>query len=95
MQPNGKIVIGGSQGPATQQAVNAFVARLDSDGGLDSSFGGTSTPPWANTPGVYWYFHPATGANSVFNDAGLDPSGGIVAGGWDTQDVQRKALFAR
>ncbi len=95
VQPNGKIVIGGSQGPGTQQAVNAFVARLDSDGGLDSSFGGISTPPGANTPGVYWYFHPVSGGNSVFNDAGLDPAGGIVAAGWDTQDLQRKALFAR
>ena len=95
VQPNGKIVIGGSQGPGTQQAVNAFVARLDSDGGLDSSFGGISTPPGANTPWVYWYFHPVSGGNSVFNDAGLDPAGGIVAAGWDTQDLQRKALFAR
>ena len=55
----------GLVGPRAHQVVNGFVARLNSDGTFDSTFGGTSTPPGANTPGVYWYFHPVSGANST------------------------------
>ena len=95
VQPNGKILIGGSSGPGAHQVVNGFVARLNSDGSFDSTFGGVSTPPGASTPGVYWYFHPVSGANSTLNDAVLDPAGGIAAAGWDTQNDQRQALFVR
>ncbi len=95
MQPNGKIVLSGPSGPGAHQVVNGFVARLNTNGAFDSSFGGVSTPPGANTPGVYWFFHPVSGANSTLNDAVLDPAGGIAAAGWDTQDLQRQALFVR
>ena len=94
-QADGKLVVSGSVGPGAHQIVDAFAARLNSNGALDSSFGGASTPAGASTPGVYWYFHPAGGASSSFNGAALDPAGGIALAGWDAQDLQRQALFAR
>ena len=95
VQQDSKILLSGSVGPAAQQVVNAFAARLTSKGVLDTSFGAASTPAGANTPGVYWYFHPVSGANSTLNGAVLDPAGGIALAGWDTQNIQRQALFVR
>ncbi len=95
VQQDSKIVISGAVGPAAHQVVNAFAARLTSKGALDTSFGGASTPAGTNTPGVYWYFHPVSGANTTLNATVLDPAGGIAAAGWDTQDVRRQALFVR
>ena len=97
VQPNGKIVVAGPSGPGAHQVVNGFVARLNTNGAFDSSFGGVGTPAGGciNQPGVYWYCHPVSGANSTLNDAVLDPAGGIAAAGWDTQDLQRQALFVR
>ena len=94
VQPNGKIVIAGSQGPGAHQVTNGFAVRLDANGGVDSTFGGGSTPAGAASPGIYWYFHPVSGASSSFNAVVLDPKGGIALAGWDAQDQQQQALFA-
>ena len=39
VQGDGRIVLAGSLGPRAHQITNAFVARLASNGALDSSFG--------------------------------------------------------
>ena len=95
VQQDAKILISGAVGPAAKQVVNGFAARLTSKGALDTSFGGASTPAGTNMPGVYWYFHPVSGANTSLNAAVLDPAGGIAAAGQDSQDILRQALFVR
>ncbi len=72
LQPDGKIVLVGSQSPQLQ-AVNAVVARLTSTGGLDSSFAGTGA--------VAKQLALNGAASSSFNAVAVQPNGSIVAAG--------------
>jgi uncharacterized delta-60 repeat protein len=87
VQQDGKIIFSGSVGPGTHQVLNAFVVRLLPGGTLDPSFG---TGPG----GIFFYFHPGGGAASTLNAVTLDPAGGIVAAGGDSQATPQ-ALFIR
>jgi uncharacterized delta-60 repeat protein len=72
LQPDGKIVFGGSQSP-NGQVVNALVGRLTSTGHPDSSFNGT---------GAYAHQYAKAGAaSSAFNAVAIGPGGQIVAAG--------------
>jgi len=86
VQGDGKIVVAGSIGPGTHQAMVAYVERLAVNGALDTSFG--SGGPFVSYP-------QAGGAASTFNAVALDPSGGIVVGGGSTAMNQSRAVFAR
>ena len=82
VQPDGKIVLVGSQRPGLQ-VTNGFVARLNPNGSLDPSFGGGGNPNVACSPGVCFYWHPAGGAYSSLNAVTLQNDGKIVAAGVD------------
>ncbi|HAL72598.1 MAG TPA: hypothetical protein DCP71_12600, partial [Verrucomicrobiales bacterium] len=69
-QPDGKILIGGTFG-TVHGASRKSVARLNSDGSLDTSFG---------DPGISTGIGPGTGPGSVFTML-LQPDGKIVVGG--------------
>jgi uncharacterized delta-60 repeat protein len=68
IQPDGKIVIAGSQAPGLQ-VPNALIARLTPSGALDPSF-----PPYAHQYAI-------GAASSGFNALALQPDGAIVAAG--------------
>jgi uncharacterized delta-60 repeat protein len=87
VQQDGKIIFSGSVGPGAHQVVNAFVVRLMPGGSLDPSFG---TGPG----GIFFFFHPFGGANSTLNAVTLDPAGGIVAAGGDSENLPT-SLFIR
>lgn len=80
LQPDGRIVVAGSGGPAFEGAAQNFeVVRYDPDGSLDSSFG-TGGSVIANMGG------PGT---SIV----LRPDGRLVVGGW-TQPPSGQGSFA-
>ena len=71
LQPNGAIVIAGSQAPGLQ-VPNALIARLTPAGALDTSFAGT---------GAFAHQYAVGAANSAFNAVAIQPNGEIVAAG--------------
>jgi uncharacterized delta-60 repeat protein len=86
LQPNGSIVIGGSQSPGLQ-ATNALLARLTSSGALDKSFA---------SGGVYAHQYSPGGAESVFNAVAVEGDGKIVAAGADSAgNTGGNAILAR
>jgi uncharacterized delta-60 repeat protein len=72
IQPNGDIVLAGSQSPGLQ-ATNALIARLKPTGALDTSFAGTGA--------IAHQYAPAGGAYSSFNAVAVESNGDIVAVG--------------
>ncbi len=82
VQGDGKIVVAGRQIPDSQ-VPNGLVARANSDGTLDGSFGNGAFPGGATGPGVLFYWHPFGGANSAFNAVTFDSQGRIVVAGTD------------
>ncbi len=83
VQPNGAIVLAGSQRGSTLQVTNGLIARLTPTGALDSSFAGS---------GGEIYFFPNTGYTS-FNAVVLQSNGQIVAVGAETGGPS--AIFVR
>jgi len=69
LQPDGKIVVAGSSGPASQH--DFAVARFDSDGSLDNSFG---------TGGKV--LTTIGGADDRARSAAVQPDGKILLAGW-------------
>ncbi len=88
VQADGKIVLAGSQGPGTQQVLNALVARVNASGSLDKSFGGALT-------GVFSSYPQDGGGAVTLNAVALDPAGGIDVGGGGTGLGPPHALFLR
>jgi uncharacterized delta-60 repeat protein len=87
LQPDGKIVLAGSQSPQLQ-AVNAVVARLTSTGSLDSSFAGTGA--------VAKQLALSGAASSSFNAVAVQSNGAIVAAGNATSGTSAaNAVFER
>jgi uncharacterized delta-60 repeat protein len=87
IQPTGKIVAAGGTRTADGAQSQAIVARFNTDGSLDTTFGG---PPHAGfTAGV---FDPAT-STAVFNDVRIQPGGRIVAGGSAFRASEGRDLF--
>ena len=82
VQPDGKIVLVGSQRPGFQ-VTNGFIARLNQNGSLDSAFGSSANPNIGCSPGVCVYWHPGGGAYSSMNAVALQNDGKIVAAGVD------------
>lgn len=70
VQPDGKIVVGGSQGPPTYDAWGFGLVRFDRNGTLDTTFGsdGKVATPF--------------GTSSEIKGIALQPDGKIVAAGW-------------
>jgi uncharacterized delta-60 repeat protein len=86
VQGDGKIVLAGSIGPGTHQSMAAFVARLATNGNLDTGFG---------SGGTFIAFSQPGGAAVSLNAVSLDPAGGIVVGGGSTATNQSQAVFYR
>ena len=82
VQPDGKLVLVGSQRPGFQ-VTNGFIARLNQDGSLDSGFGHSGNPNMGCSPGVCVYWHPGGGAYSSMNAVALQNDGKVVAAGVD------------
>jgi uncharacterized delta-60 repeat protein len=80
IQPDGKIVVGGSGGKSN--AGNFFAARYNADGSLDSSFGegGSADVDFTDEPGgeggASWIYH-----SDYAHDLALQPDGKIVLTG--------------
>lgn len=71
LEPDGRIVIAGSQAPG-QLAPSALIARLTPSGGLDPSFAGT---------GFYIRQFARGAASSAFNAVAVQSDGNIIAAG--------------
>jgi len=84
VQGDGKIVFAGSQSPSPYQVTNAVLGRLNTDGGLDTSFAGGS--------GVLTYHYPGGGYTS-FQAVALQNNGDIVVAGAESGGPN--ALFLR
>lgn len=84
LQPDGKIVVVGSQRPGCQ-ITNGLIARLNSNGSLDGSFGGGGNSNLPCGQGVCFYYHPGGGAYSSYNAVALQNDGKIVVGGSDVR----------
>jgi uncharacterized delta-60 repeat protein len=70
IQPDGKIVVGGDQGPPTAADWGFGVARFNPNGSLDTTFGSGGTVSMA------------FGKSAEINGLALQPDGKIVAAGW-------------
>jgi uncharacterized delta-60 repeat protein len=84
LQPNGAIVIAGSQAPGLQ-VPNALIARLTPSGALDTSFAGA---------GAYAHQYARGASNSAFNAVAIQPNGAIVAAGAATDGNTSADTFA-
>ena len=71
LQPNGAIVVAGSQAPGLQ-VPNALIARLTPSGALDTTFAGT---------GAFAHQYAQGASNSAFNSVAVQQDGKIVAAG--------------
>ena len=71
LQPDGGIVVAGSEAPG-QLAPSAVIARLTPSGGFDPSFAGT---------GLYARQYARSAASSAFNAVAVQPDGKVVAAG--------------
>ncbi len=85
VQPaDGKILLAGSQRPL--QLTNAILARLNSSGGLDTSF--------ASGVGALTYSFP-NGGYTAFTSVALQSNGQIVVGGAAAASPNSQAVFMR
>jgi uncharacterized delta-60 repeat protein len=72
LAPDGRIMIGGTA-RADPRATNVVVARLNSNGGLDSSYG--------NGPGYFAFGFAINNAVTIVNGLALQPDGKVVLAG--------------
>ncbi len=84
IQPDGKIVLAGTEQGGQNAFFNGFVARLNTNGSYDTSFAGR---------GAYIYHHPGGGYDG-FNAIALQNNGQIVVAGAATE-ANPNALFVR
>lgn len=82
IQPDGKIIVGGSTNVAFQSITDPAFARFNSDGSLDTSFDGT-----AMNPGDGKVVITLRNEDDKINDIALQPDGKIVAVGMATHNT--------
>lgn len=86
LQPDGKIVVGGSARDPSLQVTNLMAARFNSNGSRDGSFAGGGF--------VQQYAGPG-GAYSAANAVALQPDGKVVLAGSALSNTGITALFVR
>jgi uncharacterized delta-60 repeat protein len=74
VQPDGRLVVAGNAGPSNAPRSGIALARYDSDGSLDTSFG---------TGGLVDTYINDSGNDATINTVLLQPDGRILAVGWD------------